>query len=45
MKSIGDYSVKWDGKDDTGTELASGLYLYRLQTKEFVQVKKLVLLR
>ena len=29
----------------TGKEVASGVYLYRLQTKQFVQVKKLALLR
>jgi hypothetical protein len=45
VQSMGDYSVQWDGKDDTGKAVASGVYLYRLQTNQFVQVKKLALLR
>jgi N-acetylneuraminic acid mutarotase len=45
VKSIGIYSIQWDGKDDTGKEVASGVYLYRLQTNQFMQVKKLALLR
>jgi len=31
VQSNGTYSIQWDGKDDTGTELASGIYLFRLQ--------------
>jgi hypothetical protein len=41
----GFYQVEWDGRDDTGSEVASGIYLYRWMTGEFVQVRKMVLLR
>ncbi len=45
VQSMGVHSIQWNGKDDTGKAVASGVYLYRLQTEQFVQVKKLALLR
>jgi len=45
VQPAGVHSVQWDGKDHAGRDVASGVYLYRLETSEFVQVKKLVLLR
>jgi hypothetical protein len=41
----GDYKIQWDGRDDTGKPVVSGVYLYRLQVNEFVQTRKMVLLR
>ena len=41
----GRYSVSWHGKDETGVEVSSGLYLFRMVTDEFVGVKKGLLLR
>jgi hypothetical protein len=37
--------IEWDGKDESGEEIASGVYFYRLQTKDFTQTKKMVLIR
>ena len=46
-RQAGVYTIRWDGRDDHGLELASGVYLYRLQTSDGTQVKtrKLLLLR
>lgn len=41
----GQYSVEWDGRDDKGTELPNGVYFYQLQTGNFVDTKKAVILR
>jgi len=43
----GTYTVNWNGKDDRGNELASGVYLYRLRAGdgEQVETRKLVLIR
>jgi hypothetical protein len=42
----GTYSVIWDGRDDSGRDVASGVYLYRLEAEgECVQIRKMVLLR
>lgn len=39
------YSITWDGRDDYGTSLSSGVYLYRLQAGDFVSMKKMVLMK
>ena len=36
-------SVTWDGKDTYGREVSSGLYIYKLQTADHVEMKKMVL--
>ncbi len=41
----GYHSVQWDGKDKSGENVATGLYLYRIKVGVFVSVKKMVLLR
>lgn len=38
-------SVFWDGKNDSGRDVASGVYLYRIAVGGFTQTKKLVLLK
>jgi len=41
----GHYSVKWDGKDDAGNFVSSGIYFYTLKTANFSDVKKLLLIK
>ncbi len=45
VQNAGNYEILWDGRDDFGNEVASGVYLYRLQADESMAVKKLTLLR
>jgi hypothetical protein len=44
-KVPGEYVVVWDGKDDKGAEVASGVYFYQLKSEGHKLVKKMVLLR
>lgn len=41
----GSYSVMWDGSNQAGQKLASGIYLYKLTTGDFVTVKKMILMK
>ncbi len=39
------YSIMWDGRDNAGNQLPTGLYFYRLETEKFTAVKKMVMMR
>ncbi|NKB66232.1 MAG: SUMF1/EgtB/PvdO family nonheme iron enzyme [Candidatus Latescibacteria bacterium] len=45
LRPAGQYRLEWDGRDAGGGELASGLFLYRLQAGDQVETRKLLLLR
>jgi len=41
----GSYRVSWDGRDESGNPVASGVYLCHLQTTKFSQSRKMLLLK
>jgi len=43
--SAGYHSVTWDATNDLGQQVGAGVYLYQLQTKNFVKTRKMVLLK
>lgn len=45
MQSPGAYQVHWDGRNTLGQVLPSGIYFYRLQAGEFVQIRKMTLVQ
>ena len=45
VMDAGPHEVTWDGRDRVGRTVASGVYFYRLSAGEFIETKKMVLLR
>jgi hypothetical protein len=41
----GRYEVGWNAKNERGDPVASGVYLYKMKTNQFVQTKKMILLK
>ena len=44
-KEAGIKVVQWDSTDNMGSPVSAGVYLYQIQAGEFVQTKKMVLLK
>jgi flagellar hook assembly protein FlgD len=45
IHDAGRYSVMWDGKNDNGVRVSSGVYFYRLLAGDYVSTKKMVMLK
>lgn len=45
LQPAGNYQITWDGINDYGQRLTSGIYLCRLETEHEVSVQKLILLK
>jgi hypothetical protein len=41
----GDHQIIWNGVDDSGNQIASGIYIYELKMSVYRQTKKMLLLR
>ena len=44
-QSVGRYQVRWNGMDDRGTPVSSGIYFYQISAGKFQDVRKLMLLK
>ncbi len=45
QQSAGSYQITWDGRDQSGRQVGSGFYLYRIEAGTYVQSKKMLLLK
>ena len=41
----GRYKIQWSATNDAGSPVASGMYIYKIHAKDFVSVKKLLLMK
>jgi len=45
QQEAGYYTVAWDGTNDLGQAVSSGMYIYRIQAGDFVATKKMMFLK
>ena len=45
FQSAGKHTVLWDGKNDLGNAVASGIYLYQMKVGNFTKTNKMLLMR
>ncbi len=43
--TAGNHKVVWNGKDENNNTVASGMYFYKMQTNDFVQVNKVMMIK
>jgi len=51
FKNVGTFNATWNGRNNAGNQVASGMYLYRIEakpadgTQPFTSLKKMILLK
>ncbi|MEO8448017.1 MAG: T9SS type A sorting domain-containing protein, partial [bacterium] len=45
MKNAGTYNIEWNGKNNSGLDVSSGVYFYKLIAGEFSKTLKITMLK
>ena len=43
--NAGEHSIVWNGKDDTGKNVTSGVYLLSMKTESYNATQKMILMK
>jgi len=43
--NTGFYEIIWNGKDDEGNSVSSGIYFYKMKTSDYSKTRKMLLIR
>ena len=44
-KAVGDYSLTWDGRNESGIRVGSGIYIYQFRANDYSQNRKMLLIK
>ncbi|MBN2357171.1 hypothetical protein JXO59_13735, partial [candidate division KSB1 bacterium] len=44
-RAAGRYTVNWDGRDETGKYVSSGVYFYKMTADDIVLTKKMAVMK
>jgi flagellar hook assembly protein FlgD len=44
-KKAGKYNAVWFGQNDSGSKVGSGIYFYKMQTTDFTDIERMLLLK
>ncbi|MBN2090432.1 T9SS type A sorting domain-containing protein [candidate division KSB1 bacterium] len=45
QQAAGLHQIRWDGRDDHGEMMSSGIYFYSIQSPEFSETKKMIMMK
>ena len=43
--NAGEHAVVWEGRDESGKTVSSGIYFYKMKTDNYISTKKMILLK
>jgi flagellar hook assembly protein FlgD len=44
-KEPGNYKVQWNGINDNGSNVSTGIYIYRIEAGDFIKQYKMILIK
>jgi flagellar hook assembly protein FlgD len=45
VKAAGNHTVVWNGKDNNGRSVSSGIYYYKMNTGKYSSTKKMIMMK